>query len=144
MPWVSADDIAVVAVDQLTSLGKLQPGKVLILGPELLSIDEVSKVSNRRLTPLYCLTSLLQVAERFSNVLGSKVEHVKMTSDEREAHLLKVGFPPGKAKLMPFLETRASQGAALAGFPNDNVRQVKGSEPTRIDDWIEENKATWL
>jgi hypothetical protein len=112
-----------------------------VLGPELLTYDQVQPcLSTLRLVkPI--LTVALQVAAKLSSALGRKVEHVKLTEEQKFQSLVKVGLPEHFAKFLAHLEVSAAGGEEQR--MNDTVDQVTGRPPKTFDTFAQENKAVW-
>lgn len=93
-----------------------------MLGPELLTYD--------------------QVAETLSDVLGRRIEHVKLSREERHQGLVGAGISDYFAGFLSELEEAAS-----AGFEtrmNDEVERVTGKRPKSLGLFVQENKETWV
>jgi uncharacterized protein YbjT (DUF2867 family) len=93
-----------------------------VLGPELLTYD--------------------QVAETLSGVLGRRIEHVKLSREERYQGLVGAGLSDYFAGFLSDLE-----GAASVGFEagmNDEVERVTGKPPKSLGLFAQENKETWV
>jgi hypothetical protein len=84
------------------------------------------------------LTVREQVAETLTEVLGKKVEHVKLGRDNFEKKLLQLGFEPDFATYMADLDFRISQG--LGKENTDVVLEVTGSPPRTLKEWAIANK----
>ncbi|MCJ1251585.1 hypothetical protein MMC30_008820 [Trapelia coarctata] len=120
VPFISTTDIAAVAFKALTDK-KSHNTDHTILGPELLTYD--------------------QVAEKISNALGRKVEHVKLTEEQRYQGLVSAGLSDYYAKFLTSLEVSALNGAE--DRMNDVVEKVTGRPPRSFDGFAQENKAVW-
>ncbi|KAK3335404.1 hypothetical protein B0T19DRAFT_470677 [Cercophora scortea] len=120
IPWVSADDIAAVAVQVLTSPSPHNT-EYLVLGPELLSYRDI--------------------AETLSEVLGRRIVHVDLTSDDMEKLHQSFGMPEDYSRMMGSLDTAIKQGQE--NRTNDVVELLTGSAPARFRDFAESNKAIW-
>ncbi len=121
IPWVSVDDIAAVAFQAVT--GEQPPNTdYLILGPELLSYD--------------------QVADILTDVIGKKIVHVNVPAAELEARYKSIGIPEDYANLLAVLDTGVKHGAE--NRTNDIVLSVTGKQPGTFRAFAEGNKAVWL
>lgn len=120
IPFISADDIAAVAFRALTD-EKPQYTDYKVLGPELLSYNDI--------------------AVKFSKALGREITHVKLSAEEQERRLQKLGMSEQFAKLLTSLEVRTAGG--FEEQMNDVVAQVTGRPPKKFDRWVQDNKATW-
>jgi len=81
------------------------------------------------------------VAEKLSNALGRKIEHVKLTEEQRYQGLLSAGLPDHFARFMTNLEVLAKGGEE--DRMNDAVEKVTGRPPKSFDTFAQENKAVW-
>ncbi|KAJ5787296.1 hypothetical protein N7457_002286 [Penicillium paradoxum] len=106
IPFVSAIDIAAVAFRAITD-PKSHNCDHRVLGPELLTYDEV--------------------AEKLSAALGRRIEHVKLTGDERYESLVGAGVSEYYARFLTNLETAASTGFETR--MNATVQEVTGRTP---------------
>ena len=93
-----------------------------VLGPELLTYD--------------------QVAEKLSAVLGRRIEHVKLSRDERYQSLVSAGLSDYYAGFLSNLEEAASTGFETS--MNDTVEQVTGRPPKSLSMFAQENRETWV
>lgn len=114
VPFVSAEDIARVAFRALTD-ARPHNTEHLILGPELLSYDDI--------------------AEILSSVLGSKVTHVKLSEAEFATRLESNGVSGDYAQMLAGLDTSIKNGAE--DRMNDVVERVTGKAPRRFRDFAE-------
>jgi len=117
VPFVSADDIAAVGFEALTSRPAPNTDYV-ILGPELLTYDDVANI--------------------FTEVLGKKVVHIDIPESEREAQLVGLGFPPDIAKVLAVMDTAVKHGAE--NKLNDVVLGVTGKAPKSFRTFAEEER----
>lgn len=112
-----------------------------VLGPELLTYDQVQpRLSTPRLVKSI-LTVGLQVAAKLSSALGRKIEHVKLTEEQKFQSLVKVGLPDHFGKFLTHLEVSAAGGEEET--MNDTVEQMTGRPPKTFDTFAEENRAVW-
>ncbi|OQU98159.1 hypothetical protein CLAIMM_03983 [Cladophialophora immunda] len=119
-PFISAIDIAAVAYEVLTCESP-QHCDYRLLGPELLSYDEV--------------------AAKLSNALGRKIEHVRLSAEDNIQRYIKAGFAEQYARLLTWLETMTAQGAEER--MNKDVETVTGRPPMKFDNWVELHKDVW-
>ncbi|KAF4596820.1 hypothetical protein EYR38_008211 [Pleurotus pulmonarius] len=118
MAFVSAEDIAALAIKGLTS-EKPFNCDFAVHGPELVTHD--------------------QLAEKFSKILGRKIEHVKLTEEQRVAKMMEFGFPATAAKFGASLEANVWDKEW-----DDTTARVTGKKLVTCDDFIERHKAAWL
>ncbi|KAJ4338845.1 hypothetical protein N0V95_007943 [Ascochyta clinopodiicola] len=121
IPFISADDIAEVAFYALTNT-KSYDCDLRVLGPELLTYDEVAK--------------------KLSKALGKDIEHVKLSEQERVEVLVQAGLSAYYARFFTNVETKAAEGIEAA--LNAVVEDVTGHAAKSLDVFIEENRAMWL
>ncbi|KAK4105395.1 NAD(P)-binding protein [Parathielavia hyrcaniae] len=120
IPWVSADDIAAVAVRALTN--EVPPNtEYLVLGPELLSYDETAGI--------------------LSDVLGRKIVHVDLTADGLEQRHQSFGMPENYSKMMSAMDTAIKFG--FENRTNDVILAVTGSAPRKFRDYALSAKEAW-
>ncbi|KAF4597039.1 hypothetical protein EYR40_007489 [Pleurotus pulmonarius] len=118
MAFVSAEDIAALAIKGLTS-EKPFNCDFAVHGPELVTHD--------------------QLAEKFSKILGRKVEHVKLTEEQRVAKMMEIGFPAEASKFAAYMEANVWDKEW-----DDTTAKVTGKKLVTCDEFIEKNKAAWL
>jgi hypothetical protein len=87
------------------------------------------------------LTSTAQIADTLSEVLGRKIEHVKLDEESRVQGLTQAGVSEYYAKFLTRLEVLASTDFEKA--QNDVVERVTGQAPKSFQTFAEENKAKW-
>ncbi|KAK4464147.1 hypothetical protein QBC42DRAFT_263999 [Cladorrhinum samala] len=121
IPWVSADDIAAVAVRALTSEDPPNT-EYLVLGPELLSYGEI--------------------AEILSEVLGRKIVHVDMSATELQQRHRDFGMPEEWARMLSAMDTSIKFGAE--NRTNDVVFSVTGAAPRRFKDYAQSVRDVWV
>ncbi|KAL9122827.1 MAG: hypothetical protein Q9187_000617 [Circinaria calcarea] len=119
-PFVSAEDIAAVAFHALVDKPPHNTDHV-ILGPELLSYDDVADI--------------------LSKVLHRKITHVKITESEKAAAMHSNGMPEDYAKMLASLDTKLSNG--VEARMNNVVKEVTGGEPKAFSAFAKENKSCW-
>ena len=120
IPFVSANDIAAVAFHALT-VEKIQSTDYRVLGPELLTYD--------------------QVAAKLSGCLGKKIVHVKLTEEERVQHFVGNHLPEHFARFLTSLELAATGGSEER--MNDCVEQVTGRPPQSLDAFAKQHMSVW-
>ncbi|EAL94096.1 hypothetical protein KXW98_004268 [Aspergillus fumigatus] len=123
IPFISADDIARVAFSVLTEWKSQRAQEYFVLGPELLSYD--------------------QVADILTTVLGRKITHVSLAEADL-ARLLRddVGLPPDFAAMLASMETDVKHGTEVRN--SHDVKKVTGSLPCSFLDFAEQEKARWM
>ncbi|TFK62486.1 NAD(P)-binding protein [Pluteus cervinus] len=118
IPFIAVDDIVDAAVHALTT-PKIENTDLLILGPDLLSYD--------------------QVAEIFSGVLGRKITHRRVTVAELSDILKGYGIPNDVANMLATLDGAIAQGAEEKHLSAENKYIGK----VHLADWVEQRKALW-
>ncbi|TFK62484.1 NAD(P)-binding protein [Pluteus cervinus] len=118
IPFIAVDDIADAAVHALTT-PKIENTDLLILGPDLLSYD--------------------QVAEIFSSVLGRKITHRRVTVAELSDILKGYGIPNDIADMLAILDGTIAQGAEEKHLSAENKYIGK----VHLADWVEQRKTLW-
>ena len=121
IPFISAIDIAAVAFRALTD-EKSHNCDHRVLGPELLTYD--------------------QVAEKLSAVLGRKIEHVKLTGEQRYKTLVDAGLSEYLARFLTNIETATSTGFETR--MNDEVMKVTNRPPRNLEQFAQENREIWI
>lgn len=81
-----------------------------------------------------------QIAQRLSNGIGRKIEHMRVSQEDRYKQLVTLGVPDERAKFNAFLEVLIGKGISAEGFPSNNIRNLTGKEPMNINEWIEKHK----
>ncbi|KAK3341093.1 hypothetical protein B0T25DRAFT_509932 [Lasiosphaeria hispida] len=120
IPWVSADDIAAVAVQALTR--KDPPNtEFVILGPQLLSYDDL--------------------AEILTELLGRKIVHVDLSTRDLEERHQSLGMPENYARMMSSLDNAIKVGSE--NRVNDVVLSVTGRAPKPFREFAESVKSVW-
>lgn len=120
IPWVSADDIAAVAVRALTARDPPNT-EYLVLGSELLSYGDIASI--------------------LSEVLGRKIVHVDLTAAGLEERLQSFGMPEDYSRMMSALDIAIKNGSE--NRTNDVVLAVTGSAPRKFKDFAESAKDVW-
>ncbi|KAK4192797.1 hypothetical protein QBC35DRAFT_483411 [Podospora australis] len=121
IPWVSADDIAAVAMRLLTNVDPPNT-EYVVLGPELLSYEDIAQI--------------------LSEVLGRKIVHVDLTTADLEKRHTQYGMPVGYAKMMSALDTSIKFGAE--NRTNDVILSVTGAAPRKFRDYALSVKDVWV
>ncbi len=78
-----------------------------------------------------------------SKDLGRKIEHIKLSPEERKANLVESGLLEPAAAFLTRIETLAAAGLEVTSKTED-VEKVTGSKPQTFDQFVAENKAVWL
>lgn len=81
------------------------------------------------------------MAAIFSEVLGRKVEHVRLSRDDFHSLLVKHGMDAPMAGYMTELDVRVSQGEGKD--PTTNVKAITGQAPGTFMNFVVYNKAVW-
>lgn len=123
IPFVSAHDIAAVAVAALTAPDP--PNReYLVVGPELLSYPDV--------------------AAGLSRVLGRRIAHVDLTEAElAQRYHESYGIPEQYADILAGMDTGIRNGAEEHNSLGGDVREVTGCPPRGFADFVEENRDLW-
>ncbi|KAK3949283.1 hypothetical protein QBC32DRAFT_40432 [Pseudoneurospora amorphoporcata] len=121
IPWVSADDIAAVAVQALT-MEDAPNTEYLVLGPELLGYDDI--------------------ANTLSSVLGRKIVHVDLSSSALERRHQSFGCSEEHSRLMSSLDTAIKYGSE--NRTNDVVLSMTGNKPKSFREYAESAKEIWV
>ncbi|PVH69616.1 NAD(P)-binding protein [Cadophora sp. DSE1049] len=120
VPFVSADDIAAVAFRALTDDVSHNLDH-LIIGPDLLSYDEVADV--------------------LSAELGRKITHVKVTETQLVAGMATFGIPDEYAKALAAMERMIKEGKEERS--NDIVLEVTGRRAISFKEFARRNRGLW-
>ncbi|KAK3903119.1 hypothetical protein C8A05DRAFT_14906 [Staphylotrichum tortipilum] len=120
IPWVSADDIAAVAVQALTNPSPPNTD-YMVLGPELLSYGEI--------------------AEILTEVLGRRIVHVDLSAAELEKRHQSFGMPEDYAKMISAMDLSIRAGAE--NRTSDVVLRVTGERPRKFRDLAESVNEVW-
>ncbi|KAH7628803.1 hypothetical protein B0T09DRAFT_367163 [Sordaria sp. MPI-SDFR-AT-0083] len=121
IPWVSADDIAGVAVQALTREDAPNT-EYLVLGPELLGYDDI--------------------ANTLSSVLGRKIVHVDLSNPALERRHQSFGCSEEHSRLMSSLDTAIKYG--MENRTNDVVLSMTGNKPKSFREYAESAKEIWV
>ncbi|KAK4501895.1 hypothetical protein PRZ48_007704 [Zasmidium cellare] len=119
-PFISARDIAAVGRQTLID-EKPYNADTIITGGESLGYDEVAAI--------------------FSEVLGRKVEHAKLSRDNFKKLMLDSGMDAPMAEYMTELDVRVSKGEGKD--PTGNVKAITGQAPRTFKEFVVDNKAVW-
>jgi uncharacterized protein YbjT (DUF2867 family) len=114
--FVDVRDIAAVAAKILTSEGHSSKTYTLT-GPEALSYT--------------------QVAEKLSSLLGRPVKYVALTQEQLRRSMREMGMPAWQVEALADLQAYYTDGAG--GKVTNDVRDVLGREPIRMDEFLREN-----
>ncbi|KAM3077553.1 hypothetical protein ACMFMG_006890 [Clarireedia jacksonii] len=120
VPFVSADDIAAVGFHALTD-ENLQRRDLVILGPELLSYDDV--------------------AETISRAVGRKITHNKASAEELSRMMMRGGMPKDYANMLAAMDDAISKGAEEK--LSNTIQEVTGKQAKRFADFVEAAKTAW-
>ncbi|KAK7458316.1 AFUA_2G17970 family ergot alkaloid biosynthesis protein [Colletotrichum acutatum] len=120
IPWVATEDIAACAFQLLTQ-EDAPNDEYLILGPELLTYDEVAGI--------------------LSDVLGRKIVHKRLSAQELVDRYAAQGMPRDYAEMMGGLDTAIKNGSE--NRTNSVVLAVTGKQPKKFRDFAERNKVVW-
>ncbi|KAB2570558.1 Agroclavine dehydrogenase [Lasiodiplodia theobromae] len=123
IPFISAKDIAAMAAKLLTTADKLKSNRHRVTGPEKLTYDEIT--------------------EKLSKGIGKKVEHVKMSEEDRRQNFLKNGLPEYWANYLAMTEANAAKNESDGQIQTDELELITGSKGQTFDEFVEENKAIW-
>ncbi|KAG5924167.1 hypothetical protein E4U42_004733 [Claviceps africana] len=121
VPFISAVDIARVAFRMLTAPA-LENKDYILLGPELLSYDDV--------------------AETLSRALGRTITHARVTESELAGKLQESGMPAEETEMHASLDSVIKSGGDER--LNTVVRDLTGQEPRHLSDFVSDNKDAWL
>ncbi|KAK2047274.1 family ergot alkaloid biosynthesis protein [Colletotrichum somersetense] len=120
IPWVATEDIAAVAYQLLTQ-EDAPNDEYVVLGPELLSYDDV--------------------AEILSDVLGRKIVHKNLSAPELVERFVSQGMPRDYAEMMAALDTAIKNGSE--NRTNSVVLALTGKKPRKFRDTAEKYKGVW-
>jgi uncharacterized protein YbjT (DUF2867 family) len=120
--WVHPRDIAELAAAAL--LDDSHAGRVYnVTGPEALTHDEL--------------------AERFTSILGTPVQHITIDDDAFRGALGSAGLPAWVVDAYVEMNARTVRDG-LASTVSEDVPTVLGRPATSVDVWIEENRAAFV
>lgn len=119
--FVATQDISAVAFHALV-VEEAPNTDYRINGPEIMSHDEL--------------------AGRLGKVLGRKIEHVRLTPEERKKYYMEqLGYPAQAADFMVWLEGMTAGG--LENYRDDTVLNITGHPPMSIESFAEKHRACW-
>jgi festuclavine dehydrogenase len=114
----------------------------LVLGPELLSYDDVRDSLYKYIIVATLMIMQSKVAEILSKALGRKISHVRISEEEVAADLQSAGgLEPGYARMLAALDTAVANG--IEERLNEKVLQITGRSPKAFKEFVEANKAVW-
>ncbi|KAF2649808.1 NAD(P)-binding protein [Lophiostoma macrostomum CBS 122681] len=123
MPFIGADDIAAAGVAFLAGQKPYENKDHVLLGPQLLTHDEVAKV--------------------FSEALGREIRHERKDMQGMVKQYESVGLNALYANFLPYLEVTASQGSQeelfVAGL--DETEKLLGRKGINFKDWVQREKS---
>ncbi|CAF9908473.1 MAG: hypothetical protein HETSPECPRED_008089 [Heterodermia speciosa] len=122
IPFVSTEDIACVAKHLLTD-EKPHNTDYVVLGPELLSYDDVAKI--------------------MSGILKKPVEHVKLSGEELSQWFQDQGVPSELAGFLSELDVKIGSARAEERL-NTAIKDVTGKEAVTFQAFAEANKNVWV
>ncbi|KAF4570974.1 hypothetical protein EYR36_001757 [Pleurotus pulmonarius] len=117
MAFISTEDIAALAIKGLTS-EKPFNCDFAVHGPELVTHD--------------------QLAEKFSKILGRKIEHVRVTQEKRAVMLTEAGFPAAFGQFLAYLEANVWNKEV-----DEATARVTERKLLSCDEFITKHKAVW-
>ncbi|KAG6813058.1 hypothetical protein H0H92_014330 [Tricholoma furcatifolium] len=122
IPFIAADDIAEAACSALTD-EKSHNIDHIIVGPDAITMDEAAAI--------------------FSEVLGRKITHVRLTEEEgiefwKTARSMDERF----ARAMMAIEKITAEGSEYAKFKEESRGKVIGK--IHLVDWVKENREVWV
>ncbi|KAG6117441.1 hypothetical protein E4U13_001069 [Claviceps humidiphila] len=121
IPFISVTDVARVAACALTA-ETLKNSDHILLGPDLLSYDEV--------------------AQGLTGVLGRKITHTKMSEGELAEKLMEENVTPEEAYMHAAMDSMIKSGSE-ARKVSDEVRVWTGVEPRGFINFALSAKAAW-
>lgn len=83
----------------------------------------------------------MQIATKLSSCLDRKIEHVKVTGEQRYEGFKSYGLSDHYAKMLVDLEKAAANGTE--DKLNDVVERVTGRPAQTFDAFAQEHKAVW-
>lgn len=121
IPWISADDIARVALATLTA--PTAPNTAhLLLGPQLFSYSDVAALISR--------------------TVGREIRHISLERDELAKYLVETAkIPEGIAQMLAALDVGIAGGSEAR--TNNVVEAVTGRLPKTMEEFVSENKGVW-
>ena len=135
--FISEDDIADIAVQFLTSQKPLGGVEPILVGPESLSYDQVSRVLIFGKPDQYSM----QIAEQLSEVLGRKITHRKVSVEERKSGFMTIGVANWLAGMLASSEANFHATGREEKMISEKSDKAIGK--TRFIEFAEANKAAW-
>ena len=138
MSWISVRDIGAVGYRALTDEVS-HDTEHLLLGPELLSYDDV------RFPYTYVKDMLMppaKVARILTEVVGKKITHVNLPEQEFVRRLISAGLGEEHATFLGSLERVIKRGEEER--LNDTVLKITGRPPRTFREYAEANKSEWI
>ncbi|KAF9554812.1 NAD(P)-binding protein [Agrocybe pediades] len=121
MPWVSCEDIAQAAFNELTA-EKISNKEYFMLGPELHSCSEAAKI--------------------ISSVLGREITHRKNTVEQQVEEFKKMGMPEPVGKALAFAQTSVAEGKEAVFMDEPEDRKYVGKRT--LEQYFRENRHVWM
>ncbi|KAF4610025.1 hypothetical protein D9613_010529 [Agrocybe pediades] len=121
MPWVSCEDIAQAAFNELTA-EKISNKEYFMLGPELHSCSEAAKI--------------------LSSVLGREITHRKNTVEQQVEEFKKMGMPEPVGKALAFAQTSVAEGKEAVFMDEPEDRKYVGKRT--LEQYFRENRHVWM
>ncbi|KAF9559097.1 NAD(P)-binding protein [Agrocybe pediades] len=121
IPWVSSEDIAQAAFNELTA-EKISNKEYFVLGPELRSYDEAVKI--------------------LSSVIGREITHRKNTVEQQAAEFTKIGMPEAFSKVLASAQAFVAQGKEAAFMDAPEDRKYVGKRT--LEQYFKENRQAWI
>ncbi|KAG6885050.1 hypothetical protein C0992_005499 [Termitomyces sp. T32_za158] len=118
--WFMADDIAELVYCALTD-EKSHNADHLIVGPDAYTHDEVAAI--------------------FSEILGRKIQHVRLPEEQGINFWTALGLPESAAQFMVSLEHQTAQGSEFTTMNQPSDGKVVGK--TRLAHYVNENRRLW-
>ncbi|KAK0631909.1 hypothetical protein B0T14DRAFT_532502 [Immersiella caudata] len=140
IPWVSADDIASVAVQMLTSQSPSNTD-LLVLGPELLAYEDVSFLIGISMFQILADKRLKKLAAILSEILGRKIVHVELSTAAASKRHQSYGMPEPYANMLSSMDTSIKFGAE--NRTNDVVLSITGVPPKPFREYAKSVKSVW-
>lgn len=120
IPWISAEDIAAVAFQALTRPESFNTD-LFILGPELLSYNDVAKI--------------------ISDEVGRQITHESKSEAELVKYLTDTGMPAAYASMLAAMDIEISKGSEEN--LNGVVLTVTGRPPKNLVEFVKGNRTVW-
>lgn len=81
------------------------------------------------------------IASTLSKILGRKIEHVRLSPEERTKFYVGLGMPEFVAGFMTNLEVGTANG--MEKRENRSVEEITGRKPVEFEAWAEKHKSVW-